>query len=309
LGVEEIIAFDVSEARLREMRERFGVATFDDLEKGLSQDARAALICSPSSLHVEHALAAADADCDLFVEKPLASTAAGVDALLERVAARNLITMVGCNFRFHPGPALIRRLLDEGVVGKAIASRLQFGSYLPDWRPGTDYRRNYSASAQMGGGAVLDCIHDIDLALWFFGPARKVGAMIKDGASLGISSEGLAEVLLAHTGGVVTNIHLSYLQRDYRHTCQVIGEEGTVYWDFERPEVVIYGSPGADPTYHRWGSDWQLNQMYLDELAYFFDCVQSREPTFSTIEHGKHALAVALAVTQSHLAQAIVPLD
>lgn len=309
LGVEDVIAFDVSEARRREVQDRFGVPTFEDLETALSKDVQVALICTPTSLHVRHAFAAAEAGCDLFIEKPLGSTAEGVDALLDRVRECGLITMVACNFRFHPGPAAIKRLLEEGIVGRAIAGRLHCGSYLPDWRPGSDYRKSYSASTDMGGGAVLDCIHYIDLALWFFGPVRKVAAMIKDGTEIRIDAEGLAEILLTHADGVVTSVHLNYVQRDYSHVCQVIGEEGTVYWDFERPEVVIRGSQGTAKAYHRWTSDWQLNQMFLDELSYFLECVKSRRPTFSAVEDGKNVLTVALAAKQAHVADAVVPLD
>src|SRR5882672_7407751 len=119
------------------------------------------LVTAPSSMHVELAIVGARNGCHLFIEKPLSHTLDGVGELLETVKRQTLITMVGCNMRFHPGPALVKRLIDEGVVGNVLAARVKTGSYLPEWRPGMNYRDSYSASVQMGGGALLDCIHEI----------------------------------------------------------------------------------------------------------------------------------------------------
>ena len=151
-----------------------------------------------------------------------------------------MVTMVACNMRFHPGPAKIRELLDQGVIGDLISYRLHFGSCLPNWRPYQDYRNSYSASVETGG-AILDCIHESISRCgmqvprsWFrrctCPPNRSV-----------LETDGLSEILIRHQLGTIGSIHLNFIERDYRRSCVCIGAKGTLEWDFHRPEVIQYG--------------------------------------------------------------------
>lgn len=262
----------------------------------------AVVVASPSHLHLAQALDAARRGCHLFIEKPLGNSLDGVPDLLALVAERQLVTMVGCNMRFHPGPATVKRLLDDGAIGPPLFGRLQTSSYLPDWRPGTDYRQSYSASVETGGGAILDCIHELDLAIWFFGRATLESAAIVSAASLGISTEGLAELLLRHESGVLSSVHLSYMQRDYRRGCQVVGETGTLYWDFASPEVRI--ERGTATSVEALPADWQVNQMYVDELSHFVRAVIGRTATTCPVTTGADVLGLALGARSASLAGA-----
>ena len=121
--------------------------------------------------------------------------------------------------RFHPGPAAVRRLLKDGAIGDLISYRLHTGSYLPLWRPHQDYRQSYSASEETGG-AILDCIHELDLALWYAGPAQLIAAKHLPARSIGLQTDGLAEILLQHDiGNRIGSIHLNFIERDYRRSC------------------------------------------------------------------------------------------
>src|SRR5947209_4960132 len=71
-------------------------------------------------------------------------------------------------------------LVHAGKAGRVSAVRLWFGSWLPDWRPNVDYRTTYSARANLGGGVLLDAIHELDLCLWLLGgePVDVIGAVV-----------------------------------------------------------------------------------------------------------------------------------
>jgi predicted dehydrogenase len=257
-----------------------------------------ALIASPPGTHAPLALEAAKNGAALFIEKPLAVSLSELDGLMALARRNNLVTMVGCNMRFHPGPAAVKRLLDAGAIGRALSARIQAGSYLPEWRPDTDYRHAYSALEQPGVGAVLECIHEIDLALWYFGPGATHSGLAVRAASLGIDAEGLAEMLIVHETGTVSSVHLNFIQRDYRRCCQIIGERGTIYWDFERPAVEIRSSYTDSRTYEL-PAPWDVNQMYIDELRYLLDHVATKTPTFCDLEAGRRALNLALEIIET----------
>src|SRR5262249_27512737 len=133
-----------------------------------------------------------------------------------------------CNMRFHPAVAALRRALPR--VGRPLFARAQYGNYLPDMRPGTDYRTLYCARAEAGGGVILDAIHEIDYLVWLFGPIGRVSAEAGRIGNFEIDVEDYAGLHLTHRGGVRSEIHLDYLQRSKRRGCEIVGSEGTLIW-------------------------------------------------------------------------------
>src|SRR5206468_5770621 len=119
------------------------------------------LVCTPPHLHVDIALRAVGAGAHVFVEKPIATTPAGVDLLARDAARAGRSVLVGYNLRFHAGLRRMKALVDGGAVGRVVSLRAEFGQYLPDWRPAQDYRTGYLAQPE-SGGIVLDGSHEID---------------------------------------------------------------------------------------------------------------------------------------------------
>ena len=296
LGRTDLVLFDPDPAARVGLvdAEAPGASFVTTLEEVWRRDPEVVLVASPSHLHVPQALEAARRGCHLFIEKPLSHDWEGVDELCAEIARRGLVSMVGCNMRFHPGPARLKALLDEGAVGRVVAARLYTGSYLPDWRPGTDFRRSYSASSARGGGAVLDLIHEIDLALWFFGPGILAASATVPADTLGLDVEGLAELLIRHDSGVLSSVHLNFVQRDYRRECHVIGESGTLSWTFQEPYVTLHGGGSTAARREPLPSPWQVNDMYVDELRHFLGCVESRSASPYPADQARAALRLAL---------------
>jgi predicted dehydrogenase len=94
---------------------------------------------------------------------------------------------------------------------------------------------------------------------------------------------------------------LNYVQHDYRRTCQVIGSEGTIYWDFNERRVQVYGPTGELIQTWPEPEGWLVNQMYLDELDHFLQAVQTETPTVNPVGNGITTLKVALAARQMEL--------
>lgn len=295
LDYSELIAFDPAESARKEVIDEMGVEVADNLDDVWKWNPQVVLVCGPSNLHCELALEAVQRHCHLFLEKPLSHTLDGLGPLLSEVNRQRLTTMVGCNMRFHPGPRKVKSLIEEGAVGRVIAARIQTGSYLPRWRPLQDYRLSYSASPEWGG-AVLDCIHEIDLALWYFGPAKVRGAACLPATCIGLETVGLAEMLLEHDCGSLSNVHLNFLQRDYRRTCQVIGTEGTIYWNFNDRRVLLLGPEGESLQEFSEPEGWQVNQMFIEEIQHFLEAIHCGRPTCNPISQSLAALKIALAV-------------
>ncbi|MCG3175905.1 MAG: hypothetical protein MOGMAGMI_00842 [Candidatus Omnitrophica bacterium] len=145
----------------------------------------------------------------LLIEKPLASGSEGTEGLsggFEAVA-------VAYNLRLHP---LLRRLEQDLKGERVLSAAISVGKYLPEWRPGTDYRRSYSASAAEGGGVLRDLSHEIDYALWLFGPCRSLTAAGGHVSSLEIASDDVYTLLLETARCPIVSVHMDYLDRVLR---------------------------------------------------------------------------------------------
>lgn len=295
LEAGEVMATDLSPERRREAVSQFGIAVFDDMDEGLAARPDAVLVTTPPNAHVEVATRAARAGCHLFIEKPLADGLEGLDELDRLVAGGNLVSLVGCNLRFHPALAEAKRLVSTGAVGRVVAVLAQFGKYLPTWHPWEDYRRMYSAHRNQGGGVILDAIHEVDYVRWILGEVAEVACFADQLSDLDLDVEDTAALVLRFESGAIGEIHLDYVQRDYSRSCTIIGDGGTIRCDLAAAETSVYteGSGRWEIVCSRPG--WEVNEMYLDELRHFTRCVSGQEQSVCDIRQGRRVLQVALA--------------
>ena len=235
----------------------------------------------------------------MFVEKPLSHAPADLDQIARLVESKKLTSLVGCNMRFHPGPARVKQLLEEGKLGKILFARIHTGSYLPEWRPNSDYRRNYAAKAETGGGCIMDCIHEIDLARWYLGGVRSVFCSAGHLSSLEIETEDVAILVCRHANGAMSEIHLDYVQRTYERGCQIVGELGSIFWDFNAKSVRWYDAASKQWSIFPQPETWGVNQMYVDEMKHFLDCVDKRRPTTLPIADAAALMRVVFAAKDS----------
>jgi len=266
--------------------------------EALAVDADAALVCSPPDVHVTQARAAVARGRHVFIEKPLSHTLDGVDALVAEATRAGRAVLVGCNLRFVPSLRRVRRLLDDGRIGTPLSARAHCGYYLPYWRPHTDYRRGYAAHQSTGGGIILDAIHELDYLRWLLGEPREVFCYADKLSRLEIDTEDSAEILLRFDGGAIGNVHLDYVRRAYGRSCEVIGEDGVIVWDYSSPLVRVYDKDGQAEDYAE-PPNAEGNLMYVEELRHLVDCIEHGATPELDAAGGRTVLAIALAAKRS----------
>ena len=295
LGVGVVEAFDTREDRRRDVEKEFGIRSRCRLEDAWADAPNAVLITTPTSSHVPLAQQATESGCHLFIEKPLSNELDGTEALQRAIEARGLIALVGCNMRFHPALLKVKQLLDERLVGRVVSVRVQAGQYLPDWHPWEDYRHTYSARRALGGGVILDAIHEIDYVRWMLGEVDAVACFAGRLSHLEVETEDVAGILLRFVDGTIGEVHLDYVQRVYARTGEFIGDEGTIRWDYSTGEVQCYSVKNGDWSVYRNPDGWSPNQMYLDEMRHFIACLDGREQPLLNATEATRVLAIALA--------------
>ncbi len=230
-ALAETGVFDLDAARCRDVAAQTGALAFATFEDALAWRPDAAVVAAPHTAHVPMASALVEAGAHVLVEKPIAHLVDEAEALLECAAAAQRRVFVVCNMRFHPGPAALRRHLS--AIGRPLFARAHVGEWLPDMRPGVDYRDLYCARARRGGSVVLDGIHEIDYLMWLFGGVERCIAHTARLSDLDIDVEDYAAITLVHGSGVCSEVHLDYLQHLKRRGCEIVGTEGTLLWQSE----------------------------------------------------------------------------
>lgn len=266
----KVAVVDAVPARAVETARSLGIECFPSVEAALAAGPEAVVVATPHGTHLPLARAALAAGADVLIEKPLTRTLEGVEEFLAELNGGPRRAFVVCNMRFHPAVAALRAVLPR--LGRPLFARAHYGNYLPDMRPGADYRQLYCARADAGGGVILDAIHEIDYLSWFFGPVERVSAEAGRIGEFDIDVEDYAVLALTHHGGVRSEIHLDYLQRSKRRGCEIVGTEGTLIWTSEgkQPEqcLVRFGRPG--------NQFWEtiLDEPSLDTAAPYVELMQ-----------------------------------
>ncbi len=310
LGVDRLLGVDPLADRRDLVGAEFGATTFATLEDAWAASPSIVFVTSPSALHVEVAVEAARRGCHLFIEKPVSHVNdAALSELADEVRERRLVSLVGCNLRFHPGLRKLKGVLGAGLLGRVVSARAQFGQYLPDWHPWEDYRRGYSARRDLGGGIVLDAIHEFDYLRWLFGEVDMVAGFAGHLSHIEIDTEDTASAVLRFRNGTLGELHVDYVQRTYSRSCEVVGDRGTAIWDFRAREVRVYLAETGAWTTEKLPETWDANEMYVDELRHFFACVAGQEQPEQDIDDARRVLALALAVLESSRTNAMVRLS
>ncbi len=134
------------------------------------------------------------------------------------------------------------------VNRELIAIHSHAGSYLPHWRPGTDYTRCYSAIKEQGGGVLRDLSHEIDYLLWFCGGWKRLTAHGGTFGRLDIDSEDTFSIIFEGTRCPLATLTLSYLEHTPRRTIVATCPDltvtadliaGTLTWANERHSFTV----------------------------------------------------------------------
>jgi predicted dehydrogenase len=272
-----------------------------DLADALAWRADFALVTNPASLHVQTGLALAQEGMHLFIEKPLSDSLEGVDELLDLCRERSLVLMTGYNFRFCRSLQALRQTVAEGRIGRVMSVRAEVGQFLPEWRPGSDYRQGVSATSALGGGALLELSHELDYVRWLVGEVETVQARIGQLSDLEIAVEDTAEIVLQFANGAIGSVHLDMVQRSTTRTCRVIGTEGTLTWDGLRDHSQLFSAKENAWSDLCPANTDDRNEMYVGELRHFLDCVAGGVSPAVDGEDGRRVLEIVVAARLSSI--------
>jgi UDP-N-acetyl-2-amino-2-deoxyglucuronate dehydrogenase len=237
---------DVDPARMKTFAERFGVPGFTSINEMLTTAGiDAVAVLTPSGMHAEHAIMAANAGKHVVVEKPMALRLEDADAMIAAADRNKVRLLVVKQNRFNVPVVKAREALDSGRFGKLVLGTVRVrwcrdqGYYAQDrWR---------GTWAQDGGVIANQASHHVDMLSWFMGPTESVHARGAR-ALVDIEAEDTAVATVKFRSGAVGVIEATNATRpkDLEGSLSVLGSGGTVeiggfavnkirHWNFVEP--------------------------------------------------------------------------
>jgi predicted dehydrogenase len=217
-------------------------------------------ICTPPGTHAEIAIAAAAAGKAIICEKPLAVSYGQASAMVSAVQRARVLNAVGFNYRRLPAVSLMKRMVDDGAVGKV---RLWRATWLSDEFVDPAIPFDWRFDRAMGGTTIADLgSHLIDLALWMVGGVAEVSAQSETfvrersnpraPGSLPVTVDEASSALLRFESGArgVLEMARTAVRRPCDFNVEVNGDAGTLVFAYERLNELLYGDGTDAPGFY-----------------------------------------------------------
>lgn len=238
-------------------------------------------VTNPTSMHYETVERFAAHTKSFFIEKPVFDSTTVDEKIFE--AIKGITSYVACPLHYNAVLQYVKQNVNPEDV---ICVRAMSSSYLPDWRPGQDYRKTYSAHKDLGGGVSIDLIHEWDYLTWLFGMPTECHSMINKVSNLEIDSDDLA-IYIGKNANTIFELHLDYFGRKVQRTLDLFTADDTVHCDLKEGTV----------SYLRKGEvikfESERNTYQMKEIAHFFEIINNKTINDSTPEHAYQVLKIA----------------
>jgi scyllo-inositol 2-dehydrogenase (NADP+) len=250
IDVHEGFAFSAVWERSKNLaQDRYpGVKTFRSLDDLLADPGiELVVVNTPNYTHFDYTRRALEAGKNVIVEKPFTVTVAEGEELLALAEEKGLLLSVYHNRRFDSDYKVVKRVVDEGLLGTIVEAEFHFDRYKEDLSP-----KVHKETPGPGTGALYDLgSHLIDQALQLFGMPEAVFADIRV-VRQASHVDDYFEVLLYYPDKRV-RLHSSYLVREALPAYQLHGTKGSFIKtksDVQETDLQANRSP-ADPAWGR----------------------------------------------------------
>jgi predicted dehydrogenase len=253
--------------RGRATAEQLGVPFYASLDEILAlPDVPAVIVDTPTNMHREVMVAAAEAGKNIFTEKVLASTLAEANQILAAVERAGVKLTVSLPRLYAGYTEAIQSIIAAGTVGDVTLVRTRLshnGALRTEQRPDGWLPPHFYDAEQCRGGALIDLgCHPMYLARLFGGLPETVSASF--GFVTGRAVEDNAVATLAMPGGALAVVEAGFVNPASPFTIEVHGTKGSLLYGTPEPKLLLKVADGP----------WQEQQIPPDQPPAFNQWVE-----------------------------------
>lgn len=247
-------------------------------------------IVTPADSHLSICKDCFKSGKDVFVEKPISVTSKEAKEMIATAGGKGLILQVGHIYRYHPAPAKIKNLLEEGRLGTV---QYAYGHFMGFKRPRTDV-----------GVTQTDAIHYVDLFNFLFGETpRAVTAVIRHYLDLPLDDTSFSAL---EYGKKMVFIEAGYMPPEKRRDISIVGDRASLYCDFQKNSLLFCDNHHEKQGERCVALEGEVSEIPLDgeeplkmELKAFIDSIRNRSKPLADGQAGYEALKVVEACYES----------
>lgn len=298
--------FGATKAETDAFAEKRGTVAYynlDDLLK--NDDINIVCICTPSGLHADLAINAANAKKHIVIEKPMAITKEQLDSIISACEANGVKATVISQLRFTDAIKKVKSAIDSGLLGKIFVANAHMKFYRsPEYYKKASWRGTWALD---GGGALMNQgIHGIDMLTYLAGPVKSVYGVCKT-LLHNIEVEDTAQMLVEFESGAMGTIEgTTSVNPGYPRIIEICGEKGSVAlredkiirWDIAGSESQVdktqsnhnsFNDPAAfSPEHH------------ILQLRDFINAIKNNDKPLVDLYEGRRAVDIILAAYESN---------
>lgn len=308
LGYSEndIAGVDLREDRREETNDKYQVDTYDDFALAVEKHVPDALIISvPPDLHHVFMREAIKYELPFFVEASVIDT--DMSAIIRQTKKSSIKAVPSATMMFHPAIKMIKRKLDENVLGKISNITFHSGQYLPDWHTYEPVSDFYVSNKETGGAREITPF-ELTWITQLFGFPERVSAVYKKT----IDIKGAEDIddtysfLLDYDSFVINGL-VDVVSRAATRKLLINGEKKQLAWDWNNQAIEIY-----DPSKEQWeehsfgmkeaeeGYDHRIGEnMYIDEIRAFISTLKGEKEFPNSLKRDLRVLDLLYSMEES----------
>lgn len=304
LEKEDIIGFDTKKDRCKEAKEKYGIETFRYFEEALVQNPDVFIISVPSNLHHHYAMIANKEKKHFFTESNFLLE--GIDDLITIEEKKEVVAVPSFTMPHHPSVKLMKKLLEEGKIGKVFCFTYHLAAYLPLWHPWEDYREVYYSKEETSGAKEMVAF-ELTWLVWLLGDIKRVSCFKDKLSDLETEIDDVYQIILEFKNGILGHMLIELVSQPSRREMKLIGERGTLLWHSEKDCVKFFNNgkkkweefkedvgivePGYSLKTHE--------EMYIEEIDDFLKALKGEKPYPYTFIQEREIVDILKAIKQS----------
>ncbi len=263
------------------------------------QELDAVSICSPNYLHGPMTIAALQNNCNVLCEKPIAISLEELKNIERLLDNKKLIYFSSFQKRYLEISPIIKKIVQENVLGNLHLVRYFFGHYGPYTSyPAMSKQKWFINSKMAGGGVLLDLgVHCIDLMRYLIGEFKTIEGYNANSVCKGISDEDVCNVLFRFEENILGIVSVSWCSEPME-IIELYGSKGTLKIDMQSKDpfnitpIKLRNSPILKKVFNtNFGTDSIPQHKLID---HFIDCVINKKQEEPNFNDGKRAVEFVL---------------
>jgi 1,5-anhydro-D-fructose reductase (1,5-anhydro-D-mannitol-forming) len=271
----------------------------DPVELCQDPEVEAVYVASPNHLHAEHTILAASHHKHVLCEKPMALNVAECESMIRTAEKAGVVLGVAYMMPFHSSHQIVKRLLDERLLGRISLVKSDYLISLPYFQGSSFSTNQFRLIKALGGGVIMDLgVHCINTIRYLLGSEVQSVSSLYGALRFECDAEDTAVLLLHFDNGALGVLSLSFATQWGRNGIEFYGERGALISEqslSQVPEAIVRSC--VDGKWTEYATE--LLNPYLGEIEHFTECIRTGAKPITSGELGMVDIRIVEAAMES----------